>query len=129
MKDLRVVHRDLKPENIFVHVDENGQEVIKIADFGFATVESINEVKGALLGQGTPAYLAPETVGSKFRSSNAYPTNIGDHIFGVDMWSAGVILYIMWTKFHPFYGNRNDPPHLERSQNYISYDRDRGSSD
>ena len=47
------MHRDLKPENILLHND-----VIKIADFGFAT-DIAQAVKDDKISVGTPIYMAP----------------------------------------------------------------------
>eukprot|EP01111_Echinosteliopsis_oligospora_P016364 TRINITY_DN6771_c0_g1_i2.p1 TRINITY_DN6771_c0_g1~~TRINITY_DN6771_c0_g1_i2.p1 ORF type:complete len:638 (-),score=152.83 TRINITY_DN6771_c0_g1_i2:33-1853(-) len=73
-----VVHRDLKPENLLLDADCN----IKIADFGFS-----NTIKqGNLLSTfcGSPVYAAPEIVLQKKYNGPA-----------VDIWSLGVILYVL----------------------------------
>jgi len=88
-----VVHRDLKPENLIF--DKPGEDArIKLTDFGFATFFSQNAKLTASCG--TPEYVAPEVLDSK-PYDNA-----------VDMWSCGVIIYILLCGFPPFYGENDD---------------------
>jgi hypothetical protein len=95
-----VVHRDLKPENLFVTTDEDGQEVIKLLDFGIAKFKQpADSADGAVtlsgLMAGTPAYMSPEQV-------------IGaDTDERTDLYSAGVILYELLAGHTPF--NTDDP--------------------
>lgn len=87
-----IVHRDLKPENILLaDKPRPGYEPeIKIADFGLARfIAKESMMKTAC---GTPGYVAPEVLKNKGYDSGA-----------VDMWSAGVILYILLCGFPPFY--------------------------
>lgn len=85
--DLGIVHRDLKPENLLLtskHDDAN----IKLADFGFA-----RSVMGGFVSTqcGTPGYVAPEIL-----RAESYGTS-------VDMWSIGVIIYILLGGYPPFH--------------------------
>jgi MAP/microtubule affinity-regulating kinase len=82
-----VVHRDLKLENILVNNDKN----IKVIDFGFSVVA--NNVCKLNLFCGTALYVAPEIVN---RKSYWGPP--------VDIWSLGVILYVMLSGRFPFKG-------------------------
>ena len=84
-----IVHRDLKPENILYGSPDKDSD-IKIADFGLARVVSGKDLMKTACG--TPGYVAPEILQNKGYDSGA-----------VDMWSAGVILYILLCGFPPFY--------------------------
>jgi len=85
----KIVHRDLKPENILYSTTAEDSP-IKVADFGLARVISNKEMMKTACG--TPGYVAPEVLKNKGYDSGA-----------VDMWSAGVILYILLCGFPPFY--------------------------
>lgn len=84
-----IVHRDLKPENLLL-VSEEDDTSVKIADFGFATY--VPE-EGLSDGCGTLVYVAPEILHGK-----AYKTE-------VDMWSLGVITYILLCGYPPIYAS------------------------
>eukprot|EP00301_Raphidiophrys_heterophryoidea_P016345 c2590_g1_i1.p1 GENE.c2590_g1_i1~~c2590_g1_i1.p1 ORF type:complete len:355 (-),score=95.24 c2590_g1_i1:113-1123(-) len=90
-----VVHRDLKPENI-LYATPAQDSPIKIADFGLAKVYS-SENDGDFMHTkcGTPAYVAPEVLkpADKKKGYNEK----------VDVWSTGVILYVLLCGFPPFY--------------------------
>jgi len=85
--DHKVAHRDLKPENLLLYSEHNDAE-IKIADFGFAKrVLKPNSLKTQC---GTPGYVAPEILESVLYDTKA------------DMWSLGVIIYILLGGYPPF---------------------------
>merc|ERR1712070_331451 len=89
-----IVHRDLKPENIlFANKDEDSP--IKVADFGLAKLyrPEENEIMATMCG--TPGYVAPEILQPK-NKKDGYSKE-------VDMWSTGVIIYILLCGFPPFY--------------------------
>lgn len=92
--DMDVVHRDLKPENL-LYATESEDSPLKLADFGLAHLLQPNEMMHSSCG--TPAYVAPEIL----RSGR------GGHGYGkeVDIWSLGIILYILLCGFPPFYGD------------------------
>ncbi|KAF7848819.1 hypothetical protein BT93_L1536 [Corymbia citriodora subsp. variegata] len=84
-----VIHRDIKPDNILF--DSRG--LLRLADFGSAEVIGGGEPVAALRGVvGTPYYVAPEVVAGR---------EYGEK---VDVWSAGVVLYVMLAGFPPFRG-------------------------
>jgi len=85
-----IAHRDLKPENILCSGDDDETMVIKISDFGLSKIFSAGEVLKTACG--TPDYAAPEVLSSTGSYSNA-----------VDMWSVGVITYVLLCGYPPFY--------------------------
>ena len=91
-----IVHRDVKLENILIDLNNN----IKICDFGIGRILSSPE---ELLHDqcGTPMYMAPEILTcSKEKGYKGFP---------VDIWSAGIALYIMLSGTLPFnVKNEND---------------------
>ena len=84
-----VVHRDIKPENILL--SKNSDTFIKLTDFGLSNTMAA----GAALKSkcGTPVYMAPEML-----QAHPYGT-------GVDVWSCGIILYIILSGTLPFYAD------------------------
>jgi len=96
LHDSGVAHRDIKPENILLtSTDEDG--IAKIADMGLA--KHFGECAGIQAQRatvcGTPNYYAPEMV----LAAEGGPSTYGK---AVDMWAAGVVLYIMLCGFPPF---------------------------
>lgn len=104
LHDADIIHRDIKPENILLDIsprtsatqkqtgawDENELDVrVKIADFGLA--KFIGERKFTNTLCGTPAYVAPEVL----NNNRNYSTK-------VDIWLAGVLLYVCLCGFPPF---------------------------
>ncbi|XP_068193291.1 myosin light chain kinase, smooth muscle isoform X2 [Antennarius striatus] len=85
----KMIHLDLKPENI-VCVDTTGTS-IKIIDFGLAMRLDANTSLKVM--QGTPEFVAPEVI------------NYEPVCLATDMWSIGVICYILLSGESPFQGN------------------------
>lgn len=98
-----IIHRDLKPENLLYNLDENGKEVLKIADFGLSKMLYGEENTSTVCG--TPGYCAPEVL-----RGEKYDTKI-------DMWAVGVIAYILLCGFEPFYDERGDQAMFRRILN------------
>jgi len=91
---MRVVHRDIKPENIMIMGREpNGLLHVKLIDFGTAKLFSEGNKHKALVG--SSYYIAPEVIRGKYDES-------------CDLWSVGVIMYIMLTGTPPFNGDDDD---------------------
>ena len=83
-----VVHRDIKPANILITEDGHA----KIADFGIAKLNLAHfTLPGRVLG--TPAYMAPEQLSGEGCDGRS------------DLFSLGVILYVMTTGLSPFQGD------------------------
>jgi serine/threonine protein kinase len=85
-----IIHRDLKPENILLEGDGIEGCEVKVTDFGLSVFH--DDKAWNHKGAGTPEYSAPEVV-------NGQP-----HDYSCDMWSVGVILYIMLSGTPPFRG-------------------------
>ncbi|KAE9611288.1 hypothetical protein Lal_00011706 [Lupinus albus] len=83
-----VVHRDLKPENILL-TTRSSSSPIKLADFGLATYIKPGQSLHGLVG--SPFYIAPEVLAGAYNQA-------------ADVWSAGVILYILLSGMPPFSG-------------------------
>ncbi len=88
LHDYGIVHRDLKPENILVSIDSNGKVTLKISDFGLSKIIGTNEVCSEPYG--TIGYVAPEVLLSKEYNKK------------VDIWSLGIISYLLLVGFLPF---------------------------
>ncbi len=87
----RVVHRDLKPANIMLVRQPDGQERLKVLDFGIAKVINDTAVSPVSAVMGTPLYASPEQL------------SLGGRIDGrADNYSLGVILFEMLTGAPPF---------------------------
>ncbi|KAJ6821853.1 calcium-dependent protein kinase 19 [Iris pallida] len=86
--DNGIVHRDLKPENILL-ANKSSSSPIKLADFGLATyIKPGQSLNGTV---GSPFYIAPEVLAGGYNEA-------------ADVWSAGVILYILLSGMPPFWG-------------------------
>ncbi|KAL5207198.1 hypothetical protein ABZP36_031633 [Zizania latifolia] len=84
-----VYHRDLKPENLLL--DEN--ESLKVSDFGLSALSESKRHDGLLHTTcGTPAYVAPEILSRK-----------GYDGVKADIWSCGVILFVLVAGYLPFH--------------------------
>lgn len=83
-----IVHRDLKPENILLEQNKEFDQ-IKIIDFGTSLVFDENKKLDEKLG--TPYYIAPEVLAKNYGAK-------------CDIWSCGVITYIVLSGIPPFNG-------------------------
>jgi serine/threonine-protein kinase Chk2 len=85
-----IAHRDLKPENILLKSKED--DTIKLSDFGLSRVMNEDASKMKTMC-GTPQYVAPEILTEA--DNDGYSK-------ACDLWSLGVILYIMLVGYPPF---------------------------
>ncbi|KAL7212512.1 hypothetical protein ACSBR2_015244 [Camellia fascicularis] len=83
-----VFHRDLKPENLLL----DANEVLKVSDFGLSALPQQVREDGLLHTTcGTPNYVAPEVINNK-----------GYDGAKADLWSCGVILFVLMAGYLPF---------------------------
>ena len=101
MHNKGIVHRDLKPENLVLEFPDPFSE-IKVSDFGLSKILENNKTIMSTIC-GTRAYCAPEINFYGGVQKMKYTEK-------VDVWSLGVILYVILVAFHPFdeYGDSTD---------------------
>lgn len=95
LHQMGIVHRDLKPENILLTSDADNTD-IKISDFGFSKFFTQFPLMTAC---GSPTYVAPEILTVNERGIPYTPS--------CDIWSLGVILYVLLCGFPPFTGDNH----------------------
>lgn len=109
-----ICHRDLKPEN-FIFSDNSDDAEIKLIDFGlskrFGSIQEAHPEEKMHTIVGTPYYVAPEVLK-------------GNYDFACDVWSMGVILYIMLCGYPPFEGDNNKEIFKRVLQQKLDFDPD-----
>ncbi|XP_048870458.1 serine/threonine-protein kinase 17A-like [Brienomyrus brachyistius] len=104
-----IVHLDLKPQNILLTSSQPLGD-IRIVDFGLSRcMDNMKEVREII---GTPEYVAPEVLSYEPLSTST------------DMWSIGVLTYVMLTGFSPFLGDNKQETFLNISQVNVDYSQD-----
>ena len=105
-----IVHRDLKPQNIMMVERSSLDELVKVLDFGIASLKSPEEEKrdveltGARMVLGTPPYMSPEQTYMKSDRER-----LGVEVDArSDIYSMGVILYEMSAGRRPFSGDAHE---------------------
>jgi calcium-dependent protein kinase len=93
LNQLGIAHRDLKPENMMVNMKNEKEIEIKLIDFGTATY--VKKGKKLSLKVGSPFYVAPEVLK-------------GSYGLECDVWSCGIILYILLCGYPPFEGKNQE---------------------
>jgi serine/threonine protein kinase len=106
----KVAHRDIKPENVLM-VEADDDTSIKIADFGFAKRVPKPNCLRTLCG--TAQYVAPEVLDLE---SDGY-----DH--RADMWSVGVVIYILLGGYAPFEGPVHELARVITKGDYEFHDK------
>jgi serine/threonine-protein kinase len=93
--DRGIIHRDLKPDNLFLARQPDGQELVKVLDFGiskFGNAPGGATRTGAVMG--TPAFMAPEQLADSSRADARS-----------DIYALGVVLYQLLSGTLPFEGD------------------------
>ena len=93
--NLNIIHRDMKPENILIESEEKegGYLNIKVIDFGTATIYDKTKSEKKVIG--SAYYIAPEVLQGKYNEK-------------CDIWSCGVIMYILLSGKPPFGGEDDE---------------------
>lgn len=106
LHDHNIAHLDMKPQNILLTRDN----YIKLCDFGISrVVNKMVEVKEII---GTPDYVAPEVLSYE-------PISLA-----TDMWSVGVLAYVLLSSHSPFAGETKQETFLNISQCNFSFPED-----
>lgn len=87
--DAGICHRDLKPENILIQRDANGEQQVKLIDFGIASIREDGESAVQSTVAGTYSYMAPE----QFHGRSSFST---------DIYQMGVVAFELVTGIKPF---------------------------
>lgn len=115
MHSKNVAHRDIKPENILLSASGD----LKLADFGLAALWRLNgAVRLCTTVCGSPPYIAPDVVAvgrNKKRTSLQKEEGIGYKADGADIWSCGIVLFVLLVGNTPW-----DEP-TEHSPEYREY--------
>jgi len=96
LHSMGIVHRDIKPENI-LYATPDEDSPVKLVDFGLGKILDNNGNGSMSTVCGTPSYLAPEVLQRKGYGKEC------------DVWSAGIILYILLCGFPPFDQGKSVP--------------------
>lgn len=101
LHDKNIAHRDLKPENLLL-TDHSENAILKLSDFGFAKKDDGN----LMTPRYTPYYVAPQILEAQRRQKEKDSgAAVSPYTYdkSCDLWSLGVVLYIMLCGYPPFY--------------------------
>ena len=105
-----IIHRDLKPENILIESEEEANKeffTVKIIDFG--TSGKLKNGEMFNLNVGTPLYISPEVLNNKYNEK-------------CDIWSCGVIMYMMLSGQPPFKGDNDEEIYQSIKEGKYNFD-------
>ena len=95
MEDNQIIHGDLKLENILIKKEKSGKLIYKLTDYGVSN--EFLKLNKKLMGWGaSPKYSAPEILSHK------------DFTLSSDLWSLGIILYVLYFRKWPYDGNTSE---------------------
>eukprot|EP00658_Telonema_sp_P-2_P053899 TRINITY_DN4265_c0_g2_i3.p1 TRINITY_DN4265_c0_g2~~TRINITY_DN4265_c0_g2_i3.p1 ORF type:complete len:365 (+),score=107.58 TRINITY_DN4265_c0_g2_i3:156-1250(+) len=97
--EMGAIHRDLKPENVLVGPE--GIENLKVTDFGLARLGVADDGFKGTFCAGTEGYMAPEVIDRSKVDADG-KIFYGDEPYKVDVFSLGVLMFIIFTKTPPF---------------------------
>jgi len=100
----KIAHRDIKAENILVR-EEKDHYVVKVIDWGLGDLTGATELSRKC---GTPEYCAPEVLSGTYNLS-------------CDMWSLGVLVYVMLSGYMPFKGKDMKETLLRAKTGFIDF--------
>lgn len=101
-----IAHRDLKPENVCFCSSDTADMHVKVIDWGLSSQFCLQKMKSAV---GSPTYTAPEVVESNGKSV---------YTSACDLWSLGVMTYVMLCGKPPFWGGMHQQLKMMRAEKY-----------
>mmetsp|Transcript_130140 Transcript_130140/g.229154 ORF Transcript_130140/g.229154 Transcript_130140/m.229154 type:complete len:716 (+) Transcript_130140:2-2149(+) len=102
-----IAHRDLKPENVVFFTDDPRDTLVKLIDWGLGISFAKGRMQAAV---GTSMYAAPEVLSSR---------NVKSYTSACDLWSLGVLTYVMLSGKPPFFGNEMQRYELAMAEKYV----------
>lgn len=106
----QIIHSDLKAENIMLVSNSSEDFQVKLIDFGMASKFEPNEKLNSI--QGTPYYMAPEILTACYDSK-------------VDIWSCGILLFILLSGKPPFEGDELKDVLLKVVKNDLKFESEK----
>lgn len=97
--DRNICHRDIKPDNIcFTKIGSMENNTVKLIDFGLGKMMKVNEKTDSIVG--SPLYVAPEVLSKNYTKK-------------CDIWSLGVIIFLLVGGYPPFLGENNGETNIK----------------